>query len=349
MNRSQISEKIWSTLLGILIGFGIVTVLMISSGYNPLDAYIGIFSGALGNVYRFTEILIKMTPLLLAGLGAIIAFKSGVWNIGLEGQICMGAAATAWSALSLPSMPALILLPLLVGIGFFGGACWGLIAGVLKAKFNTNEIFVTLMLNFIAILFITFLVTGPMREPTAIFSRSAEIPLSAQLPILIPNTRLHAGLLVALISAVLVYVLMQKTAFGYELRIIGTNIKAARFAGININQSIIIAMFLSGGLAGLAGMSEVSGVHRYLLEGISSEYGYIAILVALLGGLHSFAIVASAFLFSALMVGAPSMQRTAGVPVPLVDITLSLIILMVIAIDILARKRRRRIDTGRHT
>lgn len=342
VDTSRIFDRAKPTIFGVLLAFGIGAVMIFLAGANPLNAYSGLIGGAFGDLYRFSETILKTVPLLLAGLGAIVAFRSGVWNIGLEGQIVMGSAAAAWLALFIPGVPSPILILLLMAIGFLAGAGWGLIPGFLKAKFNTNEIFTTIMLNSIAILFATYLVVGPMRDMAAIYPRSHLIPASAQLPILIPGTRFHAGLIIALVCAVIVYAILWKTSLGYTLRTVGLNKKAATYSGISVRKSIVVTMFISGGLAGLAGMGEVSGVHYYLGAGLTTTYGYTAVVVALMGKMNPFATIISAFLFSALLVGADSMQRTAGISSTLVYVIQGLVIITVLVAEILFNEEDRK-------
>ncbi len=342
MSTSDLSEKIKPTIFGVLLAFGIGAVLIIMGGANPLDAYAGLLAGAFGGIYRISETILKMIPLLLAGLGAIVAFRAGVWNIGLEGQIVMGSAAAAWMALALPDLPAPVLLPVVIIGGFVAGALWGLIPGILKAKFEANEIFTTIMLNSIAILFVTYLVVGPMRDASAIYARSFYIPEAAKLPTLLTGTRFHAGLIIAIICVILVWVLLWKTSAGYSLRTVGANRKAAVYSGINVKRSILITMFISGGLAGLAGMGEVSGVHYYLGAGLTITYGYTAVMVALMGKLNPYATIISAFLFSALIVGGDSMQRAAGISSTLINVLQGLVIITVVAAEILFNKEERK-------
>jgi len=342
LGTSQMSEKITPVIFGVLLAFGIGAILIVMAGANPLDAYSGLITGAFGGMYRISETILKMIPLLLAGLGAIVAFKAGIWNIGLEGQIVMGSAAAAWLALALSGLPAPILIPLVMIAGFIAGALWALLPGFLKARFETNEIFTTIMLNSIAILFVTYLVVGPMRDGSAIYARSFYIPDAAKLPVLLSGTRFHAGLFMALVCAVLVWVLLWKTGTGYKLRAVGANKKAANYAGINVKRSILVTMLISGGLAGLAGMGEVSGVHYYLGAGLTTTYGYTAVMVALMGKLNPYGTIASAFLFSALIVGGDSMQRAAGISSTLVSVLQGLVIITVIVAEILFNEKERK-------
>jgi simple sugar transport system permease protein len=282
--------------------------------------------------------LIKTTPLLIIALGISIAFTASIWNIGAEGQFYMGALFSTWLVLLLPDLAWYGLLPLALIVAVVAGGLWGGIAGYLRARFNVNEIIVTVMMNYIAIFFIRFMVQGPLRETQTSgsgFPRTDPIPDSVWLPRIIPGTRLHAGFIAALILAGLIYFLLRHTTFGYHLRAIGQNSIAALYSGINVKGMIIRAMLLSGALAGLAGLVEVFGLHHRLLDGISPGYGFIGIIVTLLGKQNPLGIVIAAILLAALNVGANTMQRGTGIPVSLVSTIEYLMVLLVVGVGIL--------------
>jgi len=319
--------------------------LILLAGASPWVAYASLFEGAFGSVSSVAETIAKAVPLMLVGLGITIAFRCKVWNIGGEGQLIVGAIVATWMGIALGRMPAPLLLPSIVALAFLAGALWGAMAGVLKARLEVNEVIVTIMMNYVAIYGLNYLVRGPMRDPTIAggFPQSPRIAPSAELPRLIPATRLHAGVLIALLGAVLVYVFLFRTPLGYEVRAVGANPRAARYGGINVTRNIVLAMFLSGGLAGIAGAGEICGLHFRLLDGISTGYGYTGIVVALLGKLHPFGVILAAFFFGAMVVGMEAMQRTIGTPFALVLAIEGLVVLFMLSGEVLTRYRIRRV------
>ena len=322
---------ILSILLALLVG----ALLIAMTGVSPLEAYRALFYGAFGRTYGLVDTLVKGTPLLLDGLGIVIAFRSGVWNIGAEGQIYFGALFATWVGVNISGVPAWVHLPLALLAGFVGGGLWGLIPGLLKAYLKVNEVIVTLMFNYIAILLVSWLVHGPMQEVGGFMPQTPRVAETAQLPPLLPPTRLHTGVLVALGAAVVVWFLLFHTSLGYRMRAVGANPKAARFRGIRVRRTIVVVRVLSGALAGLAGANEVLGVHYRLLDGISPGYGFTAIVVALLGRLHPFGVVAAAYLFASLSVGADMMQKIVQVPIALARVIQGLVVLSVLGTEFL--------------
>lgn len=329
-------------VLATLAAFAVGAILIFAIGINPLAAYGSLLEGAFGSVQGIAEVFVKATPLALTGLAVAIAFKCGFWNIGAEGQFYMGALAAAWMGLNLGGIGPL-LLPVIVAASFSLGAIWAGIAGVLKTKFGSNEIFVTLMLNFVAIYIISYLVYFPMREPGGILPKTDIISPSAWLLRLIPGTRFHAGIFVALLSTVLLYLILRKTILGYRVRTIGANPVVARYGGIDVSRTVMLVVLISGGLAGLAGMGEVCGVHRRLAEEISLfplGYGFLGIWVALMGKLEPLGALLSSLFFAVMFVGGETMQRGAGVPAGLVFVILGLVVLFVVGTEFLVRRRR---------
>ena len=275
-------------------------------------------------------------PLILVALGVAISFRSGILNIGAEGQILIGILCSTSVALWLPGLPGPVLLPLCLVAGAAGGAVWGGIAGVLRAKLDVNEILSTVMLNYIAAQLYTFMLRGPLIDPAELMTgsgtpQSTRLARAAWLERLVPGTRLHTGLLVALVLSGLVWVLLWRTTLGFRMRAAGAGSKAARYAGIHVERSLVVAMLLGGGFAGLAGAVEVLGVHHRAIEGISSGYGFAAIVVALFGALHPAGIVPSAVFFGLLLVGADMTQRSAGVPANMILVLQGAIILAIVS------------------
>ncbi|WP_423223740.1 ABC transporter permease [Candidatus Amarolinea aalborgensis] len=332
-----------ATLLALAFG----GILLLILGVNPLTAYGSLFRGAFGTVSGLTQTLSKATPLLLVGLGICIAFRGGVINIGGEGQIIIGAVAAAAVALAWPTLPGVILIPLTLGAGVLGGAVWGGIAGVLKARFGVNEILSTVMLNAIALQLMNYLLRGPMLDPAQIaagtnIAQSATLPDQVWLLRLVPRTLLHVGLILAIILAVLVFIFLWRTTIGYRIRAVGLNSSAARYAGIPVRRYMALALILSGAFAGLAGAVEVTGVHHRMIEGLSGGYGFSGIVAALFGKLHPLGAIPASIIFGGLLVGADKMQRTVQVPSSLVVAINGLIVLFVVASDFFVRRRARK-------
>jgi general nucleoside transport system permease protein len=314
-----------ATLLALIAG----AALMLVFRSNPLAAYGALLQGGLGSAQGVAETLVQATPLLFAGLGVAIAFRAGLFNIGAEGQLVVGAlcAAVAGAALHLPKP---IEVPLCLMAGMAGGAAWSSIAGILRARFGASEVITTIMLNYVAFLGANYLVAGPLRGVQAA-PETAEIAHTAQLAPLIADTRLTAALPLAIVTALLLAWWLRRTVAGYELRAVGRSERAARYAGINVAGTIVKAMALSGALAGLAGATEVLGlVHRFNAQ-LSPGYGFTSIAVALLANSNPIGVIVSALFFGLLQNGALSMQALAGVPKDLVSVVEGLVILFVAA------------------
>ncbi len=325
------------SVVAVLIALAISGILILAVGGDPLTAYMIIFSGGFGSVHAITETLTKASPLLLVGLGMAIAFKCSIWNIGGEGQLCLGAITSTWVGLTFGDSLGFMLFPLTIIAGFLGGALWAVIPGIFKTKFDVNEIIPTLMMNFIAIFLVNYLVLGPWLEPRGMVGQTVILPSSAWLPGII-GENLHAGLIMGLIGAVLLYVILHKTTLGYKIRSIGVNPRAARYGGMSITKTIIIVMIISGGLAGLAGVGEVYGLRHRLIYDVSSNYGYLAILVALLGRNQPIGVIATAILFGGLLVGTGQMHRIAGIPESMIWIIQALIFLSLVGFEYLQRR-----------
>jgi len=321
-----------ATLAAALVGAMVLTAV----GSSPIATYTTIFTGPFADKFGITEVLVRAIPLILVGLGIAISFRSGILNIGAEGQMLVGILASTAMALAFPGSSKAILLPLMLMAGALGGALWGGIAGFLRARLGVNEILSTVMLNYIAAQFYTYLLRGPMIDPNELETgsgtpQSMRLPRAAWLDRIVPETRLHAGLLLALVLAVVVYILLWRTTWGFRLRAAGAEAKAARYAGVAVEGSLITAMLLAGGFAGLAGAVEVAGVHHRAIEGISSGYGFSGIVVALFGGLHPAGIIPAAVFFGVLLVGADMTQRSAGVPANMILVIQGVVILAIVS------------------
>lgn len=324
-----------------LLALAAVALLIAAAGFDAGAALAALWRGSFGSAYALgSATLVRAVPLLLAGLAVSLAFRAGVFNIGAEGQLLVGAAAAA--ATGLAAAPSLgygsVLLALLAGAG--AGAAWASIAAWLRHRFRVLEVISTIMLNFVALHLVGWLVRGPLQEPTRIYPQSPSLDAAARLPRLIPGARAHWGLMLAVACCVAAWLMLARTAAGFRLRAVGANPQAARSAGlVNVARVTAAAFLVSGALAGLAGAVEVTGVTYALYENISPGYGYTAIAVALLARLHPLGVLATGVLFGALEAGATAMQRDAGVPSVVVSVVEAALILAVVAAD-RARWRR---------
>ena len=338
-------------IIATLAALAVGAVMLLLLGANPLDAYSALWDGAFGSTNAFAETLVKATPLLLVALGICISFRGDVINIGGEGQMIVGAILATWVGLTFTTWPGWLVIILSLLAGFLGGAIWGGIPGFLKAYFNVNEILSTVMMNAIAVQLMNFLLRGPMIDP-AQAELASKIPQTARLleafrlPRLAP-TRLHLGALIAVILAVLVYVLLWRTTLGYRIRAVGQNPNASRYAGINVKRYVVLALLLSGAFAGLAGATQVFGVnYRMITDGSASGFtgsaGFNGIVAALFGQLHPIWSIPASILFGALLVGANKMQRVVQVPSALVIALNGLVVVFVVSSEIWRRRRQRR-------
>jgi ABC-type uncharacterized transport system permease subunit len=320
----------------VIVGGIIIKVV----GGNPITSYKGLLQGAFGTPKALSETAVWATPYILAGLAVAVAFKGGLFNIGAEGQLALGAVAAALIGYALPGwlhmkLPAYIHIPLAVGMGMLAGALWAAIPGALKAYTGGHEVINTIMMNYIALNIVSFLLNGPMKDtnPLNVVARTPAIVASARIPPIFHNPllRVHWGFVLALIVAVIIWWLLWKTTLGFEIRTVGANPDAAKYAGINVKRTIIITMALSGALAGLAGAIEVTALNYRHELGFSMGYGFDAIAIALLGKTNPFGVILAAILFGAMRNGATRMQFLTQVPVDIISVIQALILLFVAA------------------
>lgn len=334
MKKGQKKMRVWKQFMrpvaAIMVALMIGAVLILYAGANPIKAYKDLIMGSFGSFYNFTEVLVKASPLWLAGLGVTISFKAGIFNVGAEGQIMMGALATAWVGVVFGKIPMLLLLPITMLTAMLAGGIWASIPAMMKAKLGVDEIITTIMFNYIATWIVSYFVNGPMKDPVGTNPQTAELGAGAQLPILVPATRLHAGLILTLILIIIMYFVISKSTFGYKVRLLGNSISVAKASGIHVSTTLITTMIISGGLSGLAGMMEISGLHHRLLNSFSPGYGFTAVVVALLGNLNPLAVFISGFFFAAMTVGANEMQRSAAIPTSLISVIQGLIVFFVL-------------------
>lgn len=336
---TAISAHILVPVLAVLMALGIGAILIIAVGGNPLGAYWSLFEGAFGSRSGIAETGAIFIPLLILSLGLAVAFRCHLWNMGAEGQMYMGALAGVLVALYFPGLPAALLIPLLLVVGFLGGAFWGAIPGLLRAKFKLNMVVTTIMLNFVAMFFINYLVFGPMREPGSWNNWTVPISFSARLPKLILGTRLHVGFFIAIVLMFLVYLLLQKMVFGARIKAVGLGPEAASYMGIPISKTMVLAMIISGGLAGLAGIIEISGIHHRLFTGFTQGYGYLAIITTWLGKAHPIGVSLGALFFAALISGGEQLHRATGLPRAFVAAIQGIMLLTMLLSEYLVRRK----------
>ncbi len=314
-------------ILALLVG----AIFILIIGKNPITAYAALLQGAFGDIFSIGETLENTTPLILTGLAVAFAFRAKLFNIGGEGQFLMGALAAAWVGINLSLPPVIHVIAALLVATIVGGL-WGGIAGFLKATRGVHEVISTIMLNFIAIFFISYMVTGPMKEVSALdIPQTARVLPSAQLMKILPPSRLSAGIIIALLAAAFIWWLLWKTTIGYEVRAVGLNPYSAEYAGIRPNYNMLLAMLISGGLAGLGGGIIITGLFYRYQHGFQPGYGFTAIAVSLVGGNNPPGVVLAALLFATLSQGALGMQNVAGVPQDIVLVIQALVIFFVAA------------------
>jgi simple sugar transport system permease protein len=375
-------ERLFDALLpflAVLAAFIIGAVILLLQGVNPLEAYEAMVVGAFGSKNGLADTLVKTVPLMLVGLGIAIAFRGGVINIGAEGQLIVGALLTTFLGVQLgEQFPGAVGIVIGLGGGALAGGLWGAVPGYLKARLGVNEILSTIMMNQIAIQIGFFLLRGAMIDPAEV-AAGTNIPHSARLPrvvdmprftdlaeslgltrsaedlnlqgyvaelygVLVEPSRLHSGLIFAVIMAILIYVLLWRTTIGYRIRAVGLNPHASRYAGINVQRNMVLSMALSGMFAGLAGAVEILGLHHRMFEptAVSAGYGFSGIVAALFGKLHPLGIIPSSILFGGLLVGGDKMQRAVQIPQVLTQAMLGLVVLFVVSTDYFQRKRAAR-------
>ena len=322
----------------VVVVFGVGSIAMLLAHVSPLVGFGALFDGAFGTKSEVAETLVQATNLLFPALGIAVAFRAGLFNIGAEGQLLLGGFAAGWLGAQFP-LPGYLAIPMVLIAGTLAGGAWGAIPGFLRARFGANEVIATLMLNVVAMLLATFLVTGPLQQGSAGAAETATLPKAAQLPDLMADSRLTWAFVIALVLAFVLRWLLQRTVFGYELRAAGDAPQAAKRAGIDLGRTAFVAMALSGAIAGLGGATLVSGVlHRFNI-GFSPGYGFIAIAVALVGNLDPVWIIVASIAFGMLQSGGIAMQAEAGVPREVVSLVTGLVIIALAGRRVMANRR----------
>ena len=298
----------------VVLALVLTAIPLVWAGVSVFDAYGLIFKGAFGSTFAITETLSRATPLIFTGLAAAVAFRAKLWNIGGEGQLYLGALTAAAVGTGAIVLPSAAMIPLVLVLGALAGALLMLVPTLLKLRLGVDEVVTTLLLNFVVLLFVSMMIEGPMKDPMGMgWPQSSPIIDEAALPKLIPRTRVHVGLLLAILAGVAVWVFIQRTIWGFEARAVGASPAAARFAGMPVPRVMIMVGLISGGLARLAGVGEVAGLKGYLTRDLSPGFGYSGIVVAMLAQLNAVGVVVAALYVAAVFVGADFMSRTIGV------------------------------------
>jgi simple sugar transport system permease protein len=329
-------------VLAALAALCLAAIPLLAAGAPVLRSYQVMFEGAFGSLFSLTEVVARATPLMLTGLAAAIAFRARLFNIGAEGQLYVGALAAVAAGSGLFEGPSVVMIPAVLIAGALAGMAMMLVPTLLKVKLGADEIVVTLLLNFVVQLFVQMMIEGPMKDPMSLgWPQTEPILDSAALPKLIEKTRVHAGLIVALIAAIGVHVFVKRTVFGFRLRAVGASPDAAHFAGISVGRTMLMVGAISGALAGLAGVGEVAGLKGYLTNDLSPGYGYAGIVVAVLARLSPLGAIASALFVAAVVVGADSMSRALNLSSYIANLIVALSLLSVLLSEVATRYRIR--------
>ncbi len=328
-------------VLGLVMACVIFGLFMITQGHNPWDVYSALFQGSLSNTYGLSEVMVEATPVLLCALAAAVPAQVGLVNVGAPGQIWIGAWAATWVAMTFGSLPGPVIIPLMLVAGFCGGAAWAGLAALARVYLSLNETISTLLMNYVAVSFVNIFIYGSWKDPLS-FNQpyTPQFSASARLPSLF-GTRMHTGIFVALIAVAVTYFVLKRTNFGYRMRAIGGNPEAARRMGLPIATYLIVAMVIGGGLAGLAGMGEVSGIEWRLEPGILPTEGFVGFLASWLALHNPLGILVMTVLLSIIAVGGGVLQTTIQVPAAAINVLIGLILFCVMAM------RRRQVRQGR--
>jgi len=341
--HTPLAVRILAPLGAVAAALALCALLVAWTGAPVLTAYGLLVEGAVGSRFALTETLTRATPLILTGLAAAVAFRTKLWNIGAEGQLYMGALAAVVLGGGVLNLPFWLLIPVVLLAGALAGGLTLLGPAVLKVRFGVDEVVTTLLLNFVVLLFVSMLLEGALKDPMGMgWPQSAPVVEAAELPKLVARTRLHAGLVIALALAVLLWLIDTRTIWGYENRAVGANPRAAAFAGMPVTRVMLRTALLSGGLAGLAGAAEVTGLKGYLTLDLSPGFGYSGIVVAMLAQLHPLGVVGAALFIAGIFVGADAMSRAMPVPNYIADVLVATSLLCMLVAGLLARYRLRR-------
>jgi ABC-type uncharacterized transport system permease subunit len=326
----------------ILFSMALCAVLIAWAGASVPTAYALLFKGAFGSAFAINETLTRSIPLIFTGLAVAIAFRAKFYNIGAEGQLYAGALAVTFFGTGMITLPPYLMIPFLVIVGALAGGLLLVVPVLLKTKLKVDEVVTTLLLNFVMLLMVSYLIEGPWKDPLAMgWPQGASIIDEGVLPPLLAKGRLHGGLILALLMAVAMWVMIRFTVQGYEIRAVGNNAKAAEFSGVSVNRTIIMTAMISGGLAGMAGVSETTGLKGYLTLDLSPGFGYTGIAVAMLAQLRPLAVVPAAIFLSAVYVGSDAMSRAVNIPTYIADVLVGVSVLAVLCSVMLSQYKVR--------
>ncbi len=334
-------------VLAALLSLGLAAIPLALAGAEVGRAFGLMLWGVFGSVFAFTEMLTRAAPLILTGLAAAVAFRARLWNIGAEGQLYLGALAAVAVGAGAIDAPAVVMIPLVLAAGALAGAAGLMLPALLKTRFGADEVVTTLLLNFVILLFVQMMLEGPLKDPMGMgWPQSAPLIDAATLPQLLPRMRLHAGLVIGLGVALVLWFVMARTVWGLRIRAVGENAAAARHAGIPVTRTLLGVAALSGALAGLAGVGEVAGLKGYLTADLSPGYGYAGIVVAMLARLSPVGVVFAALFIASVFVGADTMSRSIGVSSYLADLVVAMSLITVLLGGFFARFRLVRVRGG---
>ena len=331
--REQRSLRIQflTPFIAVFIALLISSFFILLAGVNPLDSYKELFIGSFGSKNAVAETLSRATPIILTGLAASIAFRARFWNIGAEGQLYAGALAVTFFGTGIIELPAIIMIPFLFMVGAIAGGLLLLPLVLLKIYYKVDEVVTTLLTNFIVILLVSYLLEGPWKDPMSLgWPQGASVIDQGILPQILSKTRLHLGFIFSIIFAILIWIVLSKHLIGYKIKAVGFNSSAASHSGIPVLKTIFIVALLSGGMAGMAGVTETAGLKGYLTLDLSPGFGYAGIAVAMLAGLHPIGVIASGIFLASIYVGADAMSRSMNVPTYLADVIVAITILCVL-------------------
>jgi ABC-type uncharacterized transport system permease subunit len=327
-------DKYVSYLFGIAASLAIFSAILVAFGYNPVTSIEGLVSGSFGSIFLTSETFVLTAPFLLAALAFLVAFRARFYNIGVEGQLYIGALFAYLIGSQLGGFPSVAAIPLVILASAAGGILWLALPLFMRIKLQVNEIFPTLVMNFIALDVVNWLTSGPIKDPHSGNLQTPFLPQSTWLPILIPGTRFNLGIIIAALAAFGVFFVLYKTVLGFEIRACGANPRAAQSGGVNVSKSVLAVGLMSGGLAGLAGMVVVNGAQHLLAQNFSPGYGYQGIAVAAVGAFHPLGALIASVLYSALSIGGESLQRTtSAIPIELIYVLQATIVLSVLIVQ----------------
>ena len=326
----------------IAAALALCAVLIFWTGASIPTAYFLLFKGAFGSAFAINETLTRSIPLIFTGLAVAVAFRAKFYNIGAEGQLYAGALATTYFGTGMITLPPVLMIPFLMLVGALAGGALLIVPVLLKTRMKVDEVVTTLLLNFVVLLLVSFLIEGPWKDPMSLgWPQAAPVIDEGILPPLLAKGRLHLGLVIAVVMSVLIWAMMRFSVLGYEIRAVGYNAGAAEFSGINVNRTVIITALISGGLAGMAGVSETAGLKGYLTLDLSPGFGYTGIAVAMLAQLNPIGVIPAAIFLSAVYVGSDAMSRAINIPTYIADVLVGVSVLAVLCSVMLSQYRVR--------